>query len=536
MEPTLEDEAGEGAEKASVQAHVEQPLGKEEVHETEAEGLGEEAGDEADADEAAGSDAAAGGEDASEEANSFEEAAGEEGEEGAGAEDAAGEEAAGEEGDPNFDSEPAGEEEDDGAEGGDGVGDEAEDGDEAAGEEVAGEVVAGEVAVDGAAVAEEEEEDEGPMRRRKRQRKVATEDLDEDDYDLIEENTGRRLQPKDAGTGGRKRLSKRVRESGEDGEDGEVGKPEGEEDAARRIEQELFDGDEGDDDAGEEVEQPTRDEEIGSDDGSEEDAFIVDEEGRAVRLDEPDTEQGAAEVEEAHDIFGTADEMAELLAFTKHQDIAGGAYEATADGDGDGGGAALDVGVEDEDEEAEEGEDLGGFDVGDENEDEEDKAERQRVSQAERVNRRRAARMAARQATANHAASKLRKLYPPAMLAANFMLPTDERTRALDVPERMQARAEGRPMPDDAELRTEAEWIVRECADGWFAGEPRAPPPEAAAMAALVGPVERALRCVRLEMLEVLVPTIAAYRKDEIHPLVEAWLWEVHELDGRCAS
>lgn len=187
---------------------------------------------------------------------------------------------------------------------------------------------------------------------------------------------------------------------------------------------------------------------------------------------------------------------------------------------------------DDDDDDDEPEEEMEGFDVDDE--DDEDKAERERLRQAERVARRRAARSAAKQASANHAASKLAKLYPPEMLAANFMLPLDERIRALDVPERLQPRAADRPPPAEGELALEAEWAIDACADAWLrSADPRAPPPTAEALRALVGPVERALRCLRVELLEP--PTIAAYRIDETAPLQEAWLWELHEADGRWA-
>lgn len=203
-----------------------------------------------------------------------------------------------------------------------------------------------------------------------------------------------------------------------------------------------------------------------------------------------------------------------------------------------GASVAMDGGGPDgDDDELDEGdeEEMEGFDVEGDDEEDEDKIERNRLRQAERVARRRAARSAAKQASASQAASKLARLYPPEMLAANFMLPVDERIRALDVPERLQPRAAGRAPPADGELRREAEWIVSRAADGWLRGsaDPRAPAPSAAALGALVGPVERSLHCMRVEHLEP--PVVCAHRKDESAPLSEGWLWDVLEGDGAWA-
>lgn len=210
--------------------------------------------------------------------------------------------------------------------------------------------------------------------------------------------------------------------------------------------------------------------------------------------------------------------------------------EAEAEGEeGARRAVAVDGGLDDEaDDDDDDDDEMEGFDVDADEDDDEEKAERKRVLAAERKARRRAARTAKKQASLNQVADKMQRLYPPETLRAKFMTPTDEQIRARDVPERLQERAVGRPAPAEGEVAREAEWIVAQSADAWLrSADPRAPPPSSAALGALVGPVERALHCMRVELLEV--PTVWAYRKDETHPLAEAWLWDVHELDGSWA-
>ena len=261
---------------------------------------------------------------------------------------------------------------------------------------------------------EEEEEGGGPgsdeeEKKRKRDSDLDDDDqLDDEDFDLIDDNLGIKIN--------RKQRRKRIKQMSDDDDSGK--EDEGGADGGKHaIEEQLFDEDaeEGDhpegsirapDEAPENVE-------FDSEEESDPDDFIVDEEGRSISKGKKKKKQKIhtdSALQEAQEIFGVDFDFADFEKYDEDEDE--------------------DFEDEDEYEEEEEGED---------GEPRKKKAGRKKASK-----------------------KSIFDVFEPSELERGHFTDKDNAIRAADFPERFQLRRVPVTEAEDAELEEEAEWIYKQ--------------------------------------------------------------------------
>lgn len=330
---------------------------------------------------------------------------------------------------------------------------------------------------------EEEEEDEDSDdddRGAKRSRDSDTSSsasLEEEDYDLVQENTGVRLDAK--------KKFKRIKTLGDDDSDEEI-------DEGRKIQNELFGPtdllDSDDEDVNKQRSRP-KDQDLSlaldddEDDSDSEDNFIVDDHDQPIH--KKTKKKGArytdSAMQQAQDIFGVD------FDFEDAEDDDG--YEDEEDYE------------EDYDEDNEEGAQL-----------------RQRKKKGGR--------------------KTIHEVFEPSELERSHMTSYDQQIRAKDEPERFQLRSVPITEADEEELEQESNWIwdaafnkdrktisIQEVDRGPIAGgRSKVVMPE----------IQYALQCIRNEKLEV--PFIAAYRREYVPSISSNFddtrdLWTIYRYD-----
>jgi transcription elongation factor SPT6 len=110
-------------------------------------------------------------------------------------------------------------------------------------------------------------------------------------------------------------------------------------------------------------------------------------------------------------------------------------------------------------------------------------------------------------------------IYEPAELERSHLTAYDQQIRAKDVPERFQLRSIPVTEADDKELIEEADWIFREAFDQPTISEqePNREPIAGKHFETVKEEIEYALKCIRNEKLEV--PFIASYRREYVPTL-----------------
>ncbi|KAI3694464.1 hypothetical protein L1987_77429 [Smallanthus sonchifolius] len=310
---------------------------------------------------------------------------------------------------------------------------------------------------------EEDRADSDEERQRKKKRKKRESEknyvLDEDDYELLQDNVGFRRPKVES------KKFKRLKKARADADEGQSGFSDEEEydrtgkggrSAEDKIKRSLFDDDEGPplEDIAEEDQ---REEEEDGDIGEEEDEmadFIVDEEevdehGEPTRRRKVNKKKyrqapgvSSTAIQEAHDIFGDVDELL-----------------------------------------------------------------RQRKSGLERISR--------FDENGEQRKSRLEDEFEPIILSEKYMTENDDRIRKIDIPERMQISEEstGPPPTDGLSIGDESNWILNQFGTGMaplFSKEGHEP-------ALLKGDIIRFLEFIHVQKLEV--PFIAMYRKEECQSL-----------------
>ena len=262
---------------------------------------------------------------------------------------------------------------------------------------------------------DDDDDDEAAERRRKKRKKKRARQgpsrLDEEDYELIEEQTGVKIARP---TKERRRIKKRRETTGDD---------------AGVVDPELADSDLEDD----EPEMPAAAAPVDEDDGRDQfDEFFdfIDDTGEAPR-------RAAAQEEEADlgpDVrtrrgADLADVDAE--AIEEAEELFGGAFELD------------DLGLDDSDEDEDEDSDLDDSDLDDSDVDDEERARRRRDG-------------------TNKDLRKLERILEPSVMRKNFYTPQDEIIRTTDLPERLQARFSNFSSfyEDDPDCELTATWIV----------------------------------------------------------------------------
>lgn len=294
--------------------------------------------------------------------------------------------------------------------------------------------------------------------------------LEDDDYDLLEENLGHKIE--------RKKKFKRLRRLDDDESGDERGEDEGEEREA--IANELFEG--SDNEEGERTERPPDDSELVEEEEgeySDDDGFIVDDEGRPIaekRKKKKPIFTDAA-LQEAQDIFGVDFDFDDLERFA------------------------------DEGEESEEDEYV------------EDEAEDEGRRRREKKKIRKPSR------------KSIFEIYEPSELKRGHFTDLDNEIRSTDIPERMQLRDFPVTSATESELEEEAEWVYRlafckPTISTQDTGERNRKGPQA------VPKIKKALEFMRNQNFEV--PFIAFYRKEYVLPeLTINDLWKVYKLDEK---
>ncbi|XP_054155049.1 transcription elongation factor SPT6-like [Oppia nitens] len=340
-----------------------------------------------------------------------------------------------------------------------------------------------------------EDSDEEQVTGRKRQREDDLEEnLDDEDYDLIEENLGRRIE--------RKKKFRRIRRLEDDDEDED--KNDGQDDR-EAIANELFNDDE---DTGQQPSNVRRDRsdreaiddrfaelsDSGRSDDSDEDNFIVDDDDRPIqpRVRKPKSQRFTDEaLQQAQDIFGVDFDFDEIQNF----DETGADYDD-----------------EEEDDDYEEG--------GDQLDD------TQRSERSKRKSKRRSAR------------KSIFEIYEPSELERSHLTRFDNDIRNADIPERFQLRSVPVTPCDEQELTDEADWVY----DNVFqqntisvqdeSGEGKHEPIGGRKSSHAVPKIREALRFIRNELLEV--PFIIHYRKEYVEPeLTVSDLWLIYKFDEK---
>lgn len=331
-------------------------------------------------------------------------------------------------------------------------------------------------------VEEEESEDEiGRGAKRAHDEDELDQDLEDDDYDLIEENLGRKIE--------RKKKFRRVRrlEDDDDEEEEEQAR-----DAKDAIASELFN----DEDEDEEHERPiqrdrsdreaidNRFAEIEESEESDEDNFIVDDNDQPIvnrqrtKKSERFTDQA---LQQAQEIFGVDFDYDEINNYDENGDF-------------------------DEEEEYGEGEEI---------------SERAVKKKKKRSTKK-----------------SIFELYEPAELERSHLTEFDNEIRNTDLPERFQLRAVPVTNCSAEEIKEEANWIYRELystpkltcqsSNDSSLKEPLA----GYKQSSVVGNIQQVLNYIRNEFCEV--PYIAHYRKEYYQPgLSVDDLWYVYQWDEK---
>ncbi|XP_023303515.2 transcription elongation factor SPT6 [Lucilia cuprina] len=302
--------------------------------------------------------------------------------------------------------------------------------------------------------------------------------LEDDDYDLIEENLGVKVER-------RKRFKRlrRIQDEESDGEDDNV-----DEGLAREaIAEQLFDDDENVERRSEHSHrEPENFEEEEEDSDSDADDFIVDDEGRPIAEKKKKRKPifTDASLQEGQDIFGVDFDYDDFSKYEEDE------YEDDSD-------------AEEYDEEA--GED-----------------DRGRVK---------------KKLTKKLPKKTIFDLYEPSELKRGHFTDLDNEIRKTDIPERMQLRQiPVTSVPEgSSELDNEAEWIykhafckppVSQNDKGESNREKNKKPPST------IGKIKQALEFIRNQQLEV--PFISFYRKEYVKPeLTTDDLWKIYYYDER---
>ncbi|XP_052215259.1 transcription elongation factor SPT6-like isoform X2 [Dreissena polymorpha] len=331
---------------------------------------------------------------------------------------------------------------------------------------------------------EEEEEEGAGGEKRKHESEEEDDQLEDEDYDLIEENLGIKVK--------RSKKLKRIKRVITDDEDSEQeGEKEGDE--RERIANELFEGDEEeegeDDDARSRMTKAeTEAQDLTVEDSEDEDElgdFIVGDDGQPIRGKKKKRHiiHSDALLQEAQDIFGVD------FDFDEFKDYAG--------------------------EESEEEEDE--YIDDDELEGEEGAPKKEKKSRPKR-------------------GLKASATYEPEALARAFMTEKDNIVRNTDMPERFQLRSIPVKETEEGELEEESEWIYKQAfrmptistqtfleQDGGSYGYSKKGP-------TMVEKIKKALDFMRNKHHEV--PFIAFYRKEHVEPdlnindLWKVWHWD----------
>ncbi|XP_038075728.1 transcription elongation factor SPT6-like isoform X2 [Patiria miniata] len=336
---------------------------------------------------------------------------------------------------------------------------------------------------------EDEEEDqrgsdsEGEIgKKKKRKRREIDDRLEDDDYELIEENTGFKVDRKKF-----RRLRQISDEEDSEDEEGISG-PQAEATQRDAIAKEIFQDDiEGEDDEPPEEGEirepaPEHDQyaEIESDEEeSDPDDFIVDDEGQPIARRKKKGHKSHrytdSALQEAQDIFGLDFDFEEFNQY-------GEDYEEALEEDSE---------YEDEEEDV---------DLGDEGPRRVRKTGKKRTSK-----------------------KSIYDVFEPSDLERGHFTDIDNEIRATDIPERLQLRRVPVTKADDAELDEEADWIYRQAFltppvsnqeyseqdSGYGSGYERKPP-------RTKNRIREALHFMRNQHFEV--PFIAFYRKEYVEP------------------
>ncbi|XP_073971663.1 transcription elongation factor Spt6 isoform X2 [Rhodnius prolixus] len=307
--------------------------------------------------------------------------------------------------------------------------------------------------------------------------------LEDEDYDLLEENLGHKIE--------RRKRFKRLRRLEDEESEGEGGEDEGEEREA--IANELFEGSDHDDELSSTrggLQQDRYDEEDVEGDYSDADDFIVDDEGRPI-ADKRKKRKifSDAALQEAQDIFGVDFDYDDFEKYGEDE------YE------------------EDEEDEYD--------DIDDE---------------AEETERRRKPKKTTKKKPTR---KSIFEIYEPSELKRGHFTDFDNTIRNTDMPERMQLReVPVTSVPEGSdELDEEAEWIYKQAfcrpttsSQEWGAttdarGRPKKDPQT-------VGKIKKALDFMRNHHFEV--PFIAFYRKEYVLPELNINdLWRVFKYDAK---
>lgn len=323
----------------------------------------------------------------------------------------------------------------------------------------------------------EEDSDDEIVGRKKRRRDI-DDRLEEDDFDLIEENLGVKIDRK---------KRRRVQQLSDEEDSGSEREDEGPnpEDEREAIAKEIFEGGEDDEEEAEERSRPQRPDPVAvqdeyaesESDESDPDDFIVDDNGQPISGKKKKGHKHKytdAALQEAQDIFGVD------FDFDEFQDY--------KDSDVDDEEEDYDV-----DYEEDEGEDMG----------------QRRPKKAGR---------------AKAPKKSIYDVFEPSDLERRHFTDFDEEIRTADIPERFQLRQVPITKADDAELEEEAEWIYRQAfvnptisnqdigdnSDGYFNNLHNRRPPRTK------GKTREALHFIRNQNYEV--PFIAFYRKEYVEP------------------
>ncbi|XP_055909198.1 transcription elongation factor SPT6 [Eupeodes corollae] len=330
-------------------------------------------------------------------------------------------------------------------------------------------------------------EDSDASGRSKKRKKSDDDDelddrLEDDDYDLIEENLGVKVE--------RRKRFKRLRRIQDEESDGEE-QPVDEGLAREAIAEQLFDDD---DDNERRSERSHREPEVEHFDDEEEsdsdaDDFIVDDDGRPIAEKKKKRRLlfNDASLQEGQDIFGVDFDYDD---FSKYDDDE---YESESEGD----------------------------------DYEEDDGTGEREKRPKKSTKKKSAK------------KTIFEIYEPSELKRGHFTDLDNEIRKTDIPERMQLReVPVTPVAEGSnELEDEAEWIYKQAfckrsvseqekpTDGGSRDRYRKPP-------SAIGKIKQTLDFMRNQQLEV--PFIAFYRKEYVKPeLTCDDLWKIYYFDGR---
>lgn len=320
----------------------------------------------------------------------------------------------------------------------------------------------------------------GRQKRKSRSDDELDDRLEDDDYELLEENLGVKVQRRKRF----KRLKRQMEDSdAEDEEDGGMDR--------EKIANQLFDDD--DEESRRSVQEhrmETEFDEEGEDEESDADDFIVDDDGRPITEKKKKARRifNDVNLQEGQDIFGVDFDFDE---FEKY----GEDYESESEGE----------------------------------DDYEDEIDGEREKRPKKAAKKKAAK------------KSIFEIYEPSELKRGHFTDVDNEIRKTDIPERIQLRDIAMTaVPENSnELEVEAEWIYRQAftkstvsnrgglgGDEWAASESERKPPST------VGKIKQALDFMRNQQLEV--PFIAFYRKEYVQPELDINdLWKVYKYDAK---